>query len=135
MTVRRSLVLASLAMLVGCKGTPQMSAAQISDTQQKSVAAQVSDSRKTAITRAVERVAPSSAIAPITPLRKRVMPSSGSEPAPRNSKSVRSMSGNSQASGPSSTNGWRMTLPTFMSDALPRLFGSLQVMPSSLLIE
>ncbi len=51
----RSLLLAFVATLVGCKGTPESSAAQQS---QQNLSTGITDSRRTAITRAVERVAP-----------------------------------------------------------------------------
>ena len=57
MNIARSLVLASLATLVGCRGTPEASSAQVGDTREN-LSTVVSDSRRTAITRAVERVAP-----------------------------------------------------------------------------
>lgn len=57
--LRRSLGLALAATLVGCKGTPQTSAAQIADSLTRVTTAKVSESRRTSITRAVERVAPS----------------------------------------------------------------------------
>ena len=53
---RRSLLLAAVATIVGCRGTPEASSAQVGQTSQASAA--VSESRRTAITRAVERVAP-----------------------------------------------------------------------------
>jgi len=59
MTTRRGYVLALAATVLGCKGSPQASAAQISDSLRRVSTATVSDSRRTAITRAVERVAPS----------------------------------------------------------------------------
>lgn len=52
------LVVAFVATIVGCKGTPPMSGAQIADSLRRVTSADVSDTRRTAITRAVERVAP-----------------------------------------------------------------------------
>ncbi len=51
----RSLLLALVATVVGCKGTPESSAAQ---PIQQNTATAISDTRRTAVTRAVERVAP-----------------------------------------------------------------------------
>jgi serine protease Do len=59
MTHRRAYLLALAATVLGCKGSPQASAAQISDSLRRANTANVSDTRRTAITRAVERVAPS----------------------------------------------------------------------------
>ena len=56
--MRRAIVLLSVAALGGCNGTRESSAAETLQ-QTPSASAGVSDSRKTAITRAVERVAPS----------------------------------------------------------------------------
>jgi serine protease Do len=56
MKTSRALLLASIATVIGCRGTPEASSAQVSATQNTS--ASVSDSRRSAITRAVERVAP-----------------------------------------------------------------------------
>jgi len=59
MTSSRAFLLALATSLVGCKGMPQSSAAQLVDSANRQAgAASVSDSRRTAITRAVERVAP-----------------------------------------------------------------------------
>jgi serine protease Do len=59
MIARRSLLLAFAASLVGCRGTQESSAAQIGDSAaRQDLIAGVGDSRRTAITRAVERVAP-----------------------------------------------------------------------------
>jgi serine protease Do len=55
---RRALASALVATVMGCKGTPQVSAAQLADSLSRVSSAQVSESRRTAITRAVERVAP-----------------------------------------------------------------------------
>ncbi|HJQ21406.1 MAG TPA: trypsin-like peptidase domain-containing protein [Gemmatimonadaceae bacterium] len=55
---RRAIALAAVATLTGCKGTPQVSAAQIADSLSHVSAAHVSESRRTAITQAVARVAP-----------------------------------------------------------------------------
>jgi serine protease Do len=57
MIPRRAVLIAFSGTLLGCKGTPQSSAAQIGDSSGRT-SASVSDSRRTAITRAVERVAP-----------------------------------------------------------------------------
>ena len=59
MSPTRAFVVTLIATLMGCKGMSQSSAAQVSDSaNRRSSAASVSDSRRTAITRAVERVAP-----------------------------------------------------------------------------
>lgn len=58
MSTRRVFFPVLIATLLGCKGAPQKSAAQIADSLRRATAAQVSDTRRTAITRAVERVAP-----------------------------------------------------------------------------
>jgi serine protease Do len=55
MRIARSLLLASVATVVGCRGTPEASSAQVASQNTSAV---VSESRRTAITRAVERVAP-----------------------------------------------------------------------------
>src|SRR5687767_7200620 len=55
MMIRQHLRLLALAAIVGCRETPESSAAQLSE---QNPSAGVSDSRRTAITRAVERVAP-----------------------------------------------------------------------------
>ena len=52
---RRTLLFALVATVVGCKGTPESSAAQ---PIQQNTATAISDTRRTAVTRAVERVAP-----------------------------------------------------------------------------
>lgn len=57
MTTVRSLIFAAAATLVGCRGTPEASSAQVAQTRQNTSVA-VSEGRRTAITRAVERVAP-----------------------------------------------------------------------------
>jgi serine protease Do len=56
MSMRRSVAIALVVTIVGCRGTPESSAAQTSVAKNTSTI--VSDSRRTAITRAVERVAP-----------------------------------------------------------------------------
>ena len=70
----RSPLLAFAVLLLGCKGVPQSSAAQIGiggESGRQSSAASVSDSRRTAITRAVERVAPA-VVTVQTEVRERV---------------------------------------------------------------
>jgi serine protease Do len=57
MTIPRSLLLATFATIVGCRGTPEASSAQVGETRQNTSTV-ITDSRRTAITRAVERVAP-----------------------------------------------------------------------------
>ena len=57
MRIPRSLLLAGVATVLGCRGTPEASSAQVGQTRQNTSVA-VSESRRTAITRAVERVAP-----------------------------------------------------------------------------
>jgi len=59
MSAMRLLCLALVPAIAGCTGTPQSSAAQVSDSALRATAvATVGDSRRTAITRAVDRVAP-----------------------------------------------------------------------------
>ena len=57
MIARRSLLLAAVATIVGCRGTPEASSAQVGQTR-TNTSEVVSETRRTAITRAVERVAP-----------------------------------------------------------------------------
>jgi serine protease Do len=61
MIARRAYLLTVVATVLACTGggSPQASAAQLSDSLRRASTATVGDSRRTAITRAVERVAPS----------------------------------------------------------------------------
>ena len=57
MKASRTILLAAAATVLGCRGTPEASSAQVGETRQNTSDV-VSESRRTAITRAVERVAP-----------------------------------------------------------------------------
>lgn len=53
----RALLIAAIATVVGCRGSPEPSSAQVGETRQN-LSTTITDTRRTAITRAVERVAP-----------------------------------------------------------------------------